>query len=226
MNTKQLMILATVATAALSFLSASAALAQSEPDPSVVYPNNPVGADWAEKKVVTTCQWCHGPQGHSISPIYPALAGQKAWYIIEQLHAFRERTRADPYARGMMWGMAAQLTDNQIVALADYFAKQTPFASAPAPIFGPNPAEIAQGKSIYNDGVPASGVPPCSACHQAGAEGSDQFPRLAGQHASYLTKQLIALHNGTREQVVMNGVAAPLKRPEMKAVAAYLESIH
>jgi cytochrome c553 len=234
MNTKQL-ILATVATAAMSLMSAAAALAQ---DASAApaqdasdasagpQPNNPVSADWAEKKVVTTCQWCHGPQGHSISPVYPALAGQKAWYIIEQLHAFRARTRADPYARAMMWGMASQLTDNQIVALADYFSKQTPFASPPAPIFGPSAADIQAGKSIYNDGVPASGVPPCSACHQAGAEGSDQFPRLAGQHASYLTKQLIALHNGTREQVVMNGVAAPLKEPEMKAVSLYLESIH
>jgi len=223
MNTKQL-ILATVATAALSFLSTSAALAgEAAAGPQ---PNNPVSAECAENKAVTTCQWCHGPQGHSISPIYPALAGQKAWYIIEQLQAFRARTRADPYARGMMWGMAAQLTDNQITALADYFSKQTPFASAPAPIFGPKPEEIQQGKSIYNDGIAASGVPPCSACHQAGAEGSDQFPRLAGQHASYLTKQLIALHNGTREQVVMNSVAAPLHETEMKAVAAYLESLH
>ncbi len=231
MNTKQL-ILATVTTAALSFLSASAALAQDAAqlaqdagDASLgPQPNAPVSADWAEKKVVTTCQWCHGPQGHSISPIYPALAGQKAWYIIEQLHAFRARTRADPYARAMMWGMASQLTDNQIVALADYFSKQTPFTSMPIP--PANAAAVQAGKSIYNDGVAATGVPPCSACHQAAAEGSDQFPRLAGQHASYLTKQLIALHNGTREQIVMNGIAAPLKLQEMKEVSAYLESLH
>jgi cytochrome c553 len=126
----------------------------------------------------------------------------------------------------MMWGMASQLTDNQIVALADYFSKQTPFYSEPAPAFDmPKAATIAEGKSIYNDGVAATGVPPCSACHQAGAEGSDQFPRLAGQHASYLTKQLIALHNGTREQIVMNGIAAPLTVPQMKAVSVYLESL-
>jgi cytochrome c553 len=234
MNTKQL-ILATAATAAMSFLTVSAALAQDaaqvaqdQADASLgPQPNAPVSADWAEKKVVTTCQWCHGPQGHSVSSIYPALAGQKAWYIVEQLHAFRSRTRGDPYARAMMWGMASQLTDNQIVALADYFSKQTPFYSEPAPAFDmPKAADIAEGKSIYNDGVAATGVPPCSACHQAGAEGSDQFPRLAGQHASYLTKQLIALHNGTREQIVMNGIAAPLTVPQMKAVSVYLESLH
>ena len=235
MNTKQL-ILATAATAAMSFLSASAALAQDASAAAALdaadatqgpQPNTPASAEWAEKKVVTTCQWCHGPQGHSVSPIYPALAGQKAWYIIEQLHAFRARTRGDPYARAMMWGMASQLTDNQIVALADYFSKQTPFYSQPAPALDmPKAAVIDEGKGIYNDGVAATGVPPCSACHQAGAEGSDQFPRLAGQHASYLTKQLIALHNGTREQIVMNGVAAPLTVPQMKAVSVYLESLH
>ena len=41
----------------------------------------------------------------------------------------------------------------------------------------------------------------------------------------YTIKQLIALHNGTREQAVMNGVAAPLQRSDMTAVAYYLESL-
>jgi cytochrome c553 len=146
---------------------------------------------------------------------------------VEQLQAFKAQSRRDPYARGMMWGMASQLDDTEITALAEYYSKQTPFASEPAPFMGShNAAAIEQGKSIYNEGIAASGVPPCSACHQAAAEGSDQFPRLAGQHASYLTKQLIALKKGTREQVVMNGVAAPLHEPEMKAVSLYLESLH
>jgi len=220
MKTRQWMIL-NLASAAMSLLYVSAALAQ-EAAPT---PVSPADAEWAEYKAVTTCAWCHGQGGNSISPIYPALAGQKAWYIVEQLQAFRAQTRRDPYARGMMWGMAAQLDDTQIAALADYFSKQTPFASMPAP-FLKDDAAIAQGKSIYNEGIAASGVPPCSACHQAAAEGSEQFPRLAGQHALYTIKQLIALHNQTRDQVVMNGVAAPLHEPEMKAVSLYLESLH
>jgi|SRR5271166_4781043 len=222
MNTKHSMILA-VASAAVSLLYVSAAMAQ-EAAPA---PVSKADAEWAEYKAVTTCAWCHGPRGNSISPIYPALAGQKAWYLIEQLQAFRAQTRRDPYARGMMWGMAAQLDDTQIAALADYFSKQRPpFSSKPSPFGGAKvAAAISQGKGIYNDGIAATGVPPCSACHQAAAEGSDQFPRLAGQHALYTIKQLIALHNGTREQVVMNGVAAPLKEADIKAVAYYLESL-
>jgi len=217
MNTKHSMILA-VASAAMSLL-ASAAMAQGAPPPV-----SATDAQWAEFKAITTCAWCHGQRGDSISPIFPALAGQKAWYIVEQLQAFRAQTRRDPYAMAMMWGMAAPLTDPQIAALADYFSKQRPFASKPSPFLNHN-AQISQGKSIYNEGIPATGVPPCSACHQAAAEGSDQFPRLAGQHALYTIKQLIALHNGSREQVVMNGVAAPLKKSDMEAVAYYLESL-
>jgi len=219
MKTQQLMILAATS-AAISILGVGAAMAQEAPAPV-----SGKDAQWAEYKAVTTCAWCHGQGGNSASPIYPALAGQKAWYIVEQLQLFRAQTRRDPYARGMMWGMAAQLDDTQIAALADYFSKQKPFASPPSPFLN-HAAEISQGKGIYNDGIAATGVPPCSACHQAAAEGSDQFPRLAGQHALYTIKQLVALHNGSREQVVMNGVAAPLKESDMKAVAYYLESLH
>jgi cytochrome c553 len=212
-----------VITAAVSILS-TAAIAQDAPAAVEV---TPAAAQDAEYKAISKCEWCHGPQGHSISPIYPALAGQKAWYIVEQLQLFKAQTRADPYARGMMWGMAAQLTDTEMAALADYFSKQTPFASPPAPFSGAKAAAaVTQGKSIYNDGVAATGVAPCSACHQADASGSDQFPRLAGQHALYLTKQLKAFHSGSREQVVMNGIVGPLKESEMEAVALFLESLH
>jgi len=219
-TTRPLKILATLASAAMALVAASTAIAQ-EAAPAVT----PAAAEEAENLAYVKCQLCHGPQGNSISPIYPALAGQKAWYILEQLQAFRAQTRRDPYARGYMWGIASNMSDTQMAALADYFSKQTPFASAPAPFVNVT-AEVERGKSVYNEGVPANGVAPCSACHQADAGGSDQFPRLAGQHASYLIKQLIALKSGSREQIVMNGIAGPLQEPDMKAVAFYLESLH
>ena len=128
----------------------------------------------------------------------------------------------------MIWGMDAQLDDTTMNALADYYSKQTPFASSPAPFShsSATAAAIEHAKSIYNEGDPAHGVPACAACHGPDASGSDQFPRLAGQHASYTLKQLRALHSGARVSVVMNGVAAPLQEPEMKAVSLYLESLH
>jgi len=222
MKSTRVTVLSVIGATAISLLSSRVVSAQ-----GTAAAVTPEAARAAEYLAVTKCGLCHGPQGQSISPIYPALAGQKAWYILEQLQLFKAQTRADPYARGYMWGMAAQLDDTQMAALADYFSKQTPFASSPAPFTGSSAAaDVTLGKSIYNEGVAATGVAPCSACHQADAGGSDQFPRLAGQHASYLRKQLIALRSGSREQIVMNGVAAPLKDSEIKAVALYLESIH
>ncbi|MGA2189756.1 MAG: c-type cytochrome [Steroidobacteraceae bacterium] len=220
MKTQSKTILATLASAAMALMAATTAVAQ-EAVPAVT----PAAAEEAEYLAYSKCQLCHGPQGHSISPIYPALAGQKAWYILEQLQAFRAQTRRDPYARGMMWGIASNMSDTQMVALADYFSKQTPFASPPAPFVNVSDL-VARGKSVYSEGVPANGVAPCSACHQSDAGGSDQFPRLAGQHAAYLIKQLIALRSGSREQVVMNGIAAPLQDADLKAVSFYLESLH
>ena len=41
-----------------------------------------------------------------------------------------------------------------------------------------------------------------------------------------MLKQLRGLHSGARGSVVMNGVAAPLQEPEMKALSLYLESLH
>ena len=221
MKTTKKTVLHVAALAAVSLLAVCRASAQDAP-PAV----SPAAAHEAEVTAITKCGTCHGSQGNSISPIYPALAGQKAWYIDEQLHLFKAQTRRDPYARGMMWGMAAQLDDVQIAALADYFSKQPAFHSAPAFTFVNDAAARERGKTLYNDGDSVLGIAPCSACHQADAGGNDQFPRLAGQHAPYLLKQLRALHSGSREQVIMNGVAAPLTVPDMKALALYLEALH
>ena len=68
----------------------------------------------------------------------------------------------------------------------------------------------------------------CSACH--GVDGNSSIPvnpNLAGQHASYLLKQLNNFKAGAdgkpalRQNAVMNGMAAPLSEAEMKALAQY-----
>ena len=64
----------------------------------------------------------------------------------------------------------------------------------------------------------------CS-CHGPNAAGTDDFPRLAGQHAQYLLKQLRSFQNNMRDVAIMHGVAAGLKTGEMDAVASYLQSL-
>jgi cytochrome c553 len=173
----------------------------------------------AERIAVGTCRSCHGSHGNSYSPKVPQLAGQRANYLAAQLHAFKAQTRGDADAIGYMWGMAAPLDDATIDALAEYYAGQ-------APVIGKrgDGALIAKGKDIYNNGISAEGIPSCAACHGPSAEGSDQFPRLAGQHVQYVLKQLRSFQNSMRDVAVMHGIALSLKESDMRAVANYLQA--
>jgi len=197
---------------AATYLGAAAASGAAEPN---VVNDSPLG------RTVQTCGTCHGTNGRSVSPTFPNLAAQTAPYIEAQLKAFKEQTRADPDAQAYMWGMAAQLSDAQISELADYFSKQP----APAPGKSGGPAAIARGKHVFEEGVPARQIPPCASCHGAHGEGMATFPRLAGQHAPYLLKQILVIQNALRNAPVMHGVAKELSRDQIEAVAVYLESI-
>src|SRR5580700_7624722 len=174
----------------------------------------------ALRKTVETCGTCHGVNGRSVSPTFPNLAAQLAPYIETQLKAFKDQSRADPDAQAFMWGMASQLTDDKISALAAYFSAQ------PAtPGHAGNAKLVAQGKTLFDEGVPARGIAPCASCHGAHAEGQAVFPRLAGQHAPYLLKQLLVIQSVLRTAPVMHGVIKDLSRQQMEAVVAYLESV-
>jgi cytochrome c553 len=174
----------------------------------------------ALQKTIETCSACHGLSGRSVSPTFPILAAQKAPYIELQLHAFKDQTRADPDAQAYMWGMASQLDDASISALATYFSKQSAAAGKSG-----NATLIAQGRQIFVEGVPGRQIPACASCHGAQAQGNGPFPRLAGQHAPYLLKQLLVIQSVLRTAPVMHGVIKDLTRDQMQAVAAYLESV-
>jgi len=65
----------------------------------------------------------------------------------------------------------------------------------------------------------------CAACH--GADGNSTnaaWPSLAGQHASYIYKQLQDFKAGRRNDATMTGMVALLNDEDMKNVAAYYES--
>jgi cytochrome c553 len=181
---------------------------------------DPLDQAAAQRVAVGTCASCHGPQGNSISPKFPVLAGQNPKYMASQLHAFKDKTRGDPDALGYMWGMASPLSDDSITALADYYGRQTPLAGSRS-----SPQVAARGKEIYLNGNPGKGIPACAACHGLHAEGNDNFPRLSGQHAQYLIKQLRSFQSNLRNVAIMHGVAKGLETGDLTAVAAYLQSL-
>ena len=67
-----------------------------------------------------TCAACHGQDGVGIAPEYPTIAGQHADYIRQALRDYRSGKRQN----AIMNGFAAQLSDQDIVALAEHFSRQ------------------------------------------------------------------------------------------------------
>ena len=175
----------------------------------------------AKVTALQVCSNCHGVDGNSTSPNFPTLAGQQETYFIEQMTSFRGHNRLDPAGFEYMWGLSRHLTDEQIKGLAAYFANQKPV---------PKPASDAQlmsrGQEIFEKGVADKNIPACTACHGTHAEGKDNFPRLADQHADYLVKQLQVFQRTDErpEGSVMKQIAHDLTPDNMQAVAAYLQS--
>ncbi|HYL69781.1 MAG TPA: c-type cytochrome [Candidatus Dormibacteraeota bacterium] len=197
--------------AGVALLAAGAVARADEPDATT--------RAYAQQIAISVCGTCHGARGNSTSPKYPRLAGQNANYLAAQLKAFRAQTRGDPDAIGYMWGMAAQLEDATIEALAAYYAAQKAEPSASG-----TSAASSRGREIYEHGVAAQGVPACSSCHGPDAHGVQDFPRLAGQHGQYVLKQLASFQSNMRNVAIMHGVAQNLNLGDMDAVAAFLET--
>lgn len=65
----------------------------------------------------------------------------------------------------------------------------------------------------------------CVACHGTdGNSPSNLYPKLAGQHKSYLEKQLTQFKSGERNDPIMAGMAATLSEQDIKDLAAYYAS--
>ena len=67
----------------------------------------------------------------------------------------------------------------------------------------------------------------CAGCHGAdGNGGADPlWPKLAGQDADYIAKQLADFKSGARKDPIMSGMAAPLSAVDMKNLGAYFASL-
>jgi cytochrome c553 len=62
----------------------------------------------------------------------------------------------------------------------------------------------------------------CAACHGAdGNSATPTNPSLAGQHAEYISLQLMHFKDGTRNNAVMAGMVANLAPEDMKSLGAY-----
>ena len=170
----------------------------------------------------TKCAACHGLDGNSTSPKYPNLAGQQKEYFVAQVKAFRNKTRTDPDAHAEMWAVGATLDDATALKLAEYFASQKPAPRKPR-----DRQLAAKGKVIYERGISSKNVPACVFCHGQNGQGISMFPRLAGQHAEYLVKQIRVFHTDSRPNLatLMKSVVEQLSEEEAAQVAVYLQGL-
>jgi cytochrome c553 len=167
---------------------------------------------------VTACITCHGPKGQSAVGTWPKLSAQHAAYTTKQLKNFKEGTRAN----AVMMGMAATLTEQDMLNLAAFLVKQAPPQGE-----AQDKATLELGQLIYRGGIAAKGIPACSACHSPNGAGIPaQYPRLGGQWAEYNAAQLGYFRDGTRKNVQMNMIAVKLSDLEMKAVTDYMAGLH
>jgi cytochrome c553 len=167
----------------------------------------------------SVCSLCHGLTGESVSPMFPKLAGQQKAYLQLQLTDFKKHLRSDATGSRYMGGLT-HLTGTQVAELADYFSSQAAMkAEADTP--------DARGELIFHHGLPETGVAACSACHGADGGGNGKIPRVAGQHAIYMSRQIMLLQQGGQRPngAPMKQVDHALSQADAESVAGYMATL-
>jgi len=127
------------------------------------------------------CTSCHGPDGSGdISGSIPRIAGQHYRVLVRQIIDFRYGKRWDV----RMEGIAAKhtlLASNQDIADVAAFVSRLD-----------RDGSRGVGDGLYVEKGAAIYTQQCASCHGADAEGDGDkgIPRLSGQHAGYLARQI------------------------------------
>ncbi len=167
----------------------------------------------AAREKAQVCVACHGPDGNSQNPDYPILAGQTWRYVYIELKDFKEGRRSDP----QMSPIAATLSQEDMVALGNYFAVQKPL-----PIkFQADSAKVVAGRKT-SDAVL------CPMCHLGGFVGQNEIPRVAGQYPKYIKKQLedFKARRRTNDAGNMTSVAATLSEQDIENLSQYIGNLN
>lgn len=172
---------------------------------------------------IGACGRCHGHEGHAPhSTLVPVLHGQPAEYLASSLQSYASGRRKS----GIMQPVASELTAEAMSKVATYYA-QLPVPAAVQRKADADPNAIESGRILAVDGIPAAGIPPCFACH--GPQALPTYPRLAGQHASYMAGQLRlwkrGLRSGTDNAAIMAPIAQRMSDRQIDDVSSYLATM-
>ena len=158
------------------------------------------------------CVTCHGPDGNSVTPNVPSLAGQPRVYLENTLVLTREGLRGNPVMQGLMKGKK----DVQIVAIAKHFAA--------LPVRPPAPTA---DKALQKRGRDLAGKLRCASCHDKTFRGREQMPRLAEQREEFLEARMTVMRDkpppGT--DTIMNATLHGVSNEELMALAHFLSQL-
>ncbi len=190
------------------------------------------------------CGACHGADGNSMVPNFPKLAGQNEKYLFKQLRDIQTWDKeTNPAKKGLtgravieMTGLLLALTEQDFADIAAYYANQNAQLSGSKELevqinSGIKVDALALGAKLYRAGNLANGIPSCTGCHAPDGKGNAPagFPRVSGQHADYIEKQLINFRAGNRTndaEMTMRSIAEKLSDAEIKAVANFIAGLN
>ena len=168
------------------------------------------------------CGACHNPDGNSLAPNFPKLAGQGQRYLEKQLHDIKSGKRTVLE----MTGMLTAFSDQDLADIAAYFSSQKGSVGAA------DPKLVERGRALFNGGDLEKGMPACTGCHSPNGAGIALagFPHLSGQHSQYVTKQLTDFREGNRtndgDAMTMRTIAGKLSNHDIEALASYIQGLH
>lgn len=157
------------------------------------------------------CATCHSST-ETIHSTVPLLEGQPKAYFVSQWRAFRERERAAP----VMVSLAAELSEQDVDDLAEYYAALVPSSAA-------QPSGDDAGRALADRLR-------CASCHGPALQGTNAgAARLAGQKARYTSWSLHLMRSGTRAHgsgAKPDPLLTGLSNAEIESLAMHLASLH
>jgi cytochrome c553 len=161
---------------------------------------------------IALCSTCHGADGNSRMEKTPSLAGQPAFFILNQLILTREGVRQNE----AMAPFVKDLKDEDAQALAEHFSKLPPTRSD-------EPVDSA----LARRGSELAEQRRCGSCHRPDLSGQDQIPRLARQRIDYLVPTLKSYRDGPRPgaDTAMSAAIVGATDADIAALAHYAASL-
>src|ERR1700745_1042155 len=111
---------------------------------------------------------------------------------------------------------AQSQSSEDMLALADYYSKQTPTPTG----FKADPAKGNAGARKPHEVL-------CTMCPSGGFSGQNEIPKVAGQHYAYIKKQLndFKARHRTNDAGNMTSVASTLSESDIENLAQYIANL-